>query len=131
MKVIYKRELEMQDGSMARFTLGKEYVYVAVTDTHGAYVENDRGIQHFMSEDFMRQYFAEVVVAKKITIDVAHRLVAYDTDIACMQADYENRKEVIDAQIERLYAELEKEKGRIAERMEEFQALKDEYGVED
>ena len=113
MKVIYKRELEMQDGTMARFTLGKEYIYHAVTDTHGAYIENDRGDQHFMSEDFMRQYFAEVVTTKRMTIDAAHRLVAYDAEIGALQAELENLRELI------------------AQRMEEYQALKDEYGVEE
>lgn len=50
---------------------------------------------------------------KPMTIDVAHRLVAFDMELGCMQAELDNLRE------------------RIAQRMEEFQMLKDEYGVEE
>lgn len=112
MKVMYKRELVMQDGSKADFILGKVY---EVDEDHGyePCIENEQGTPHYMDKDFMYLHFDEVRTGKKMTIDVAHRLVAFDTDIACMQAELDNLRE------------------RIAERMEQYQALKDEYDVEE
>lgn len=113
MKVIYKRVINMIDGSVANFTVGKEYIWHDKTSECGSHIENDQGAMHYMSMGFMFEHFDSVKVVKPVTIDVAHRLVAFDMEIGCLQAELDNLRELI------------------AKRMEEYQELKDEYGVEE
>jgi hypothetical protein len=69
--------------------------------------------------------FALYVVApvKKITVDVCHRLVAYDCEIVNLQAQVENLREDFSRQL----AQLE---GTIDTLTTEMNTLKSEYNVE-
>lgn len=69
--------------------------------------------------------------AKPVTLDVAHRLVAFDTELACMQADLDNRLEAFENLKASWQAEISGMRENIANRYEAFAELKAEYGVED
>jgi hypothetical protein len=73
------------------------------------------------------EYFVKVVLApkeqKKVTIDVCHRLVAYDCEIANLQALQDNLREDFSRQL----AQLE---GTIDTLTTEMNTLKSEYNVE-
>ncbi len=60
------------------------------------------------------------VRVKVMTVSVAHQIAHSDAEIGVMQAEYQNELE-----------RLEGMKAALAKRMEEHQALLDEYGVED
>jgi hypothetical protein len=60
--------------------------------------------------------------AKQMTIDVAHRLVAFDCDIGCLQAQLENFKESYQQ-------ELDRQQLVIDNRIHEMNQLKAEYNV--
>lgn len=60
------------------------------------------------------------VKTKVMTVSVAHQIAHSDAEIGVMQAEYQNELE-----------RLEGMKAALAARMEEHQALLDEYGVED
>lgn len=73
------------------------------------------------------QYFVKVVMApmkrKSITVDVCHRLVAYDCEIGSLQAQLHNLREEHLRQVEQLEDTISTLVGEMSE-------LKSEYSVE-
>lgn len=118
---------------MCNFKVGQKVV--RLFDSHSLMKVGDVAVVKSVSEDGIRldefdgvhddSKFALYVEApaKKITVDVCHRLVAYDCEISGLQARLDNLREDFQRQLSQL-------EGTIDTLTAEMFALKSEYNVE-
>lgn len=72
----------------------------------------------------LHQGLVNPVIVKKMTLDVCHRLVAYDCELGCLQARVDNLREEYERQLYQL-------EGSISTLTLDMEALKAEYNVTD
>lgn len=75
-------------------------------------------------EEMFHKVVLAPVESKKITVDVCHRLVAYDCEISGLQARLDNLREDYERQLSQL-------EGSISTLTFEMETLKSEYNVEE
>lgn len=116
MRVIYKKQLTLTNGKTAAFTLDQAYELKQTDrgiDDAEYFLEDDNGYNHYFTVGFLFEHFRAEKSPKRMTVSVAHAIVALDSELVCLKADLDNLKE------------------RIKERELALEELMTEYNVED
>jgi len=116
MRVIYKKELILTNNRGAAFTLDKAYELKQSSqsiDDAEYFLEDDNGFNHYFTVGCLFEHFRVEKSAKRMTVSVAHCIVALDSELGCLIADLDNLK------------------AKIEERDASLKELLKEYNVED
>ena len=115
MRVIYKKELVLTNNKHASFTLDRAYELKEAgpySDDAEYLLKDDNGFNHYFTVGCLFEHFRVEKLAKRMTVSVAHCIVALDSELGCLQAELENLK------------------SRISERQATLEELLKEYNVE-
>lgn len=121
---VHGRHMTVKEGDICtvRDHSDRDYLYLEGHD--GSY--DDQCFRLVEDEPVVEQ-----PTPKKLTVSAAIQITHSDAELGHMQSRFETDRELIEFKIAGLQAELAVKREALAKRMEEHQALLDEYGVED